>query len=398
MMLHVPTLMLTSAMISGLVALLQVFASRRLQNPSLRYWAAANIAVAVGGLLLGLRGDIPMALSVVAGNGLIFAALGLMLAGVRVFDGKTAMVGTVVLVTLAGAGLLAGSLFLGDDLGQRIIIASIINAGWCLAAVGTLWPRPQRDGWSFARGACAVLLLVLGISYLARTAALGAGWMTADAALTGASQAVLVTAGLALATSWNFCSLYMVLDRLVSTDDLTGLLNRRTTLARGRLLLDDARARRRAVSVLMVDLDHFKSINDRFGHHVGDAVLQRFAEAAARELRSGDVIGRLGGEEFCAILPGADADAGREVGERLRRIAERELRTVVDLPIHATVTVGVATLDPPASAPAALASLMQAADLALYEAKADGRNRVGVAGRGRPSPPSGTPRGLRAPA
>lgn len=376
MTLHVPTLLLTSAMMSGLVAALQFFVSYRLQNRSLRYWALANLAVAGGCIFLGLRSDIPYALSILAGNALIFTALGLMLSGVRVFDGRQARLGAIFLMVLTGTGLLAVSLLFGDNLGQRLAIASLFIAGWCLAGMTALWRQPHRDGWSFARGTCAILLLLLALIYLARALALTLGWITADHAFSDTPQAALVLSGIALATSWNFCSLYMVLDRLVSTDDLTGLLNRRTTLLRGRLLLDDALARRRAMSILMVDLDHFKSINDRFGHHVGDAVLQRFADAVARELRSGDVIGRLGGEEFCAILPGADTDAAREVGERLRRIAERELRCVAERPINATVTVGIATLDPAAKTVPALAGLIQAADEALYLAKAEGRNRV----------------------
>lgn len=379
MTLHVPTILLTSAMMSGLIAALQFFVSHRLQHLALRYWAAGNLLVAASGILLGLRPEFPLALSVVAGNGLIFAALGLTLCGVRVFDGRSPMLVPVLLAALLGAGLLWLSLHFGDNLGQRIVIASLVIAGWCGLASISLYQRPAQAQWTFARSACATLLLLLGLVHLGRAVAVAAGWIGVDEAFSGNGQAAIMLAGLAGSTSWSFCSLYMVLDRLASTDDLTGLLNRRTTLRRGRLLLDEAMLRRRAMSILMLDLDHFKSINDRFGHHVGDAVLRRFAEAAARSVRAGDVVGRLGGEEFCVLLPGADADAAREEGERLRQMAERELRRVAERPVNGTVTVGIATLPPGGQMERVLARLIRAADEALYLAKADGRNRVRAA-------------------
>ncbi|MFG1430751.1 GGDEF domain-containing protein [Xanthobacter sp. V2C-8] len=376
MTLHVPTILLASAAMSGLIAMLQFVVSPRLQNHALRYWAVSNLAAATGTVLLGLRPVLPLALSVIVGNGLVFAALGLVLAGVRVFDGRRPMLGTVFAGTLAGAGLLFLSMLSGDDLGQRIVITSLVITAWCALAAALLFRQPERDDWSLARGICAGLLCVMATLHAARAAAVAGGWTNPEVAYSGIVQAVLVLAAVGLSISWNFCSLYMVLDRLASIDDLTGLPNRRTTLRRGRNLFNEAIIRQRALSILMVDLDHFKSINDRFGHHVGDAVLRRFAEAAARGLRSGDVIGRLGGEEFCVILPGADAIAGREVGERLRRIAEGELSCVADLPVNATVTVGVATLHPDGQAVPALSSLIRAADEALYVAKGEGRNRV----------------------
>ncbi|MFG1296469.1 GGDEF domain-containing protein [Xanthobacter variabilis] len=369
-------MLFTSAMMSGLVAALQFFVSYRLQNQALVYWAMASFAMASGAAILGMRAEFPPAVSIIIGNGLVFAALGLTLSGVRVFDGRTPMLGTIFLGTLVGAGLLFVSLLFGDYLGQRIIIFSLVVGCWGVLAASTLLHKPARDDWSLTRTVCAVLLLLLAMIYFGRAVAVATGWVHVIDAASGTAQGLLVLVGLALSTSWNFGSLYMVLDRLASTDDLTGLLNRRTTLRRGRRLFEEALLRQRAMSILMVDLDHFKSINDRFGHHVGDAVLRSFAETAARSLRPGDLIGRLGGEEFCVILPGADASAASEVGERLRRITERELRYVSGMPVNVTVTVGVATLHPAGLTVPALSNLIRSADEALYRGKSEGRNRV----------------------
>ncbi|MDQ0504714.1 GGDEF domain-containing protein [Xanthobacter agilis] len=392
MTLHVPTILLTSAMMNALIAALQLFISHRLQNVALAYWALCNVAVATGATLLGLRAEIPLVVSVVLGNGLLLFGLGLVLSGVRSFDGKTPRLGLVAAIAALGMGLLFLSLHFGDNLGQRIILISLLIAGWCLLAAIALHRGPERDHWSFARSVCSVLISAMGGLYAARALAVATGWLSTENAYAGTPQAVLVLSGLAIGIGWNFCSLYMVLDRFASTDELTGLLNRRTTLLRGRHLFDDAIARRSAMSILMVDLDHFKSINDRFGHHVGDAVLHRFADVAPRGLRFGDVIGRLGGEEFCVLLPGADSDTAWKLGERLRLIAELELRVVASRPVHATVTIGIATLpaDPPAGP--SLASLIRAADEALYLGKAEGRNRVLVAGR----PPARDPDAVEA--
>jgi diguanylate cyclase (GGDEF)-like protein len=128
--------------------------------------------------------------------------------------------------------------------------------------------------------------------------------------------------------------------------------------------------------VLLIDLDHFKSINDRFGHAIGDRVLQVFAETATGNIRSSDLIGRLGGEEFAAVLYNAGREKAVALAERIRS-AFGEAATEVDgRPVHATVSIGVVVNeDQPLDVP----ELLGQADLALYYAKERGRNRVEVA-------------------
>jgi diguanylate cyclase (GGDEF)-like protein len=154
-----------------------------------------------------------------------------------------------------------------------------------------------------------------------------------------------------------------------STDEMTGLLNRRGFFAAAYQLVARQAARHAPVSVLMFDLDHFKSINDRFGHPVGDEALRLFAATASANMRAADVVGRFGGEEFVAILPGNLADA-TVAGERVRVAFQAAAGVVADCRLDGTVSIGAA------SGGIDVAVLIAAADAALYRAKASGRNRV----------------------
>jgi diguanylate cyclase (GGDEF)-like protein len=158
------------------------------------------------------------------------------------------------------------------------------------------------------------------------------------------------------------------------TDPLTGLFNRRGLVEAARELAEKhARKAGKPVAMLAFDLDHFKSINDRFGHALGDDVIKLFAATASSSLRLTDFVVRLGGEEFVAIMPGTLED-GLVVGERIRAAFEAAARTVSGRYVGATVSVGVAAHESAANIDALLAR----ADAALYAAKANGRNRVEV--------------------
>jgi diguanylate cyclase (GGDEF)-like protein len=155
------------------------------------------------------------------------------------------------------------------------------------------------------------------------------------------------------------------------TDPLTGLFNRRGLIEAARELTATNARRARPVTVLAFDLDHFKSINDRFGHAVGDEVLRLFASVASTNMRVTDFVARLGGEEFAAIISGT-LDEGIMIAERLRIAFESAGRTVAGRYIGATVSAGVAAH----AAPTNIDALLARADEALYAAKYAGRNRV----------------------
>ena len=155
------------------------------------------------------------------------------------------------------------------------------------------------------------------------------------------------------------------------TDELTGLLNRRGVLLAAQDLIARQARRGEPVSALMFDLDHFKSINDQFGHAIGDQALHLFAVTASASTRATDIVGRFGGEEFVALLPGTIADA-KLVAERIRKAFESAGVTVAGCDLNATVSIGAAAGQPGTD----IVALLAAADAALYRAKANGRNRV----------------------
>ena len=157
-----------------------------------------------------------------------------------------------------------------------------------------------------------------------------------------------------------------------NTDHLTGLLNRRAFLETALNLCARRGQRGEPVTMMMLDLDHFKSINDNFGHAVGDEVLRTFAEVARSSMRANDIIGRLGGEEF-AVIVAEPMDLAVRIAERLRAAFEEAGVTVGGHAIGATVSIGAASSYERLTD---LNSLLGRADAALYRAKHDGRNRV----------------------
>jgi diguanylate cyclase (GGDEF)-like protein len=166
------------------------------------------------------------------------------------------------------------------------------------------------------------------------------------------------------------------LTRQAHIDYLTGLLSRRRFMEQGEVELARAIRYDKPLSILMLDIDFFKKVNDTYGHQVGDAVLQALSKACQNTLRQVDIAGRLGGEEFGVILPETTDKEAHDVAERLREvIANTEVTIPVGLPIHLNVSIGVTTMK---NKNTNIDVLLNQADKALYEAKQTGRNKVCV--------------------
>lgn len=171
-------------------------------------------------------------------------------------------------------------------------------------------------------------------------------------------------------------ALQQEIERQARVDYLTGLYNRRYFMEEGEVELARALRYKKPLSLMMLDIDYFKRINDTYGHKTGDLVLQRISLLCQETLREVDIIGRMGGEEFAILLPETKLDKAIEVAERLRVVIEKaEILLENGLPLKVTVSIGVANLK---SRTVNMDILLHAADVALYEAKNNGRNQVSI--------------------
>lgn len=270
------------------------------------------------------------------------------------------------------------------------------------AVVIAVWPWPaSRFGMVIVAVLLAVNLLMIGLGVRAALARdrygyyFLAGWVPLTLAT---SMRSMQAAGLveiaandvylyALGAVWEALALTLgiadrvlgfrrerdVARKMAEEDMLTGVQSRRAIEMQLRALASEARAGGSGLGVLFVDIDHFKSINDRFGHGIGDACLAAVAKRLQAELRDGDHLGRWGGEEFVALLPGANLDNAHHTSERILRAVSDDAVKIASGEVSITVSIGIAVLDPLHDD---MHSLLHRADSALYRAKANGRNRV----------------------
>lgn len=244
--------------------------------------------------------------------------------------------------------------------------AGLIATGVAVAMKGNRYARYFLAGWIPLTLCTSLRALqatgLVEIRYeLAQLYAIGAIW-----------EALVLTIGIA-DRALGFRRERDAARHLADHDPLTGVLSRRASESRLADLVGRARSGEGELALLFVDIDRFKSINDRYGHAAGDAVLSAVARRFSAQLRSDDVLGRWGGEEFVALLPGAGEGVARQSGERIRRVVEREPVMIDGIAIPVTVSIGIAVFDPAREDSRAL---LARADAALYRAKSNGRNRV----------------------
>ncbi len=304
-------------------------------------------------------------------NAFLFVACGMVWSGARLFQGRTVLPGALFSGAVVWFLAMQHSDFAASE-HARVALSSCVIASYAFLTAFEL--RRERRRELAARWLWIAIPLLHGAVFLAPVAQILLLPVASSEALFAlfAFETVIYVVGTA------FVVMVMAKERVAlvhktaaMTDLLTGLFNRRAFLEAANRLIEQRARKSQPVSVLLFDLDKFKSINDRFGHAVGDDALKVFASTAAASMRSTDVIGRLGGEEFAAILPGNAADAG-VVAERLRAAFQAAGVVISGHAIGATVSVGVAS----AIAPVQVDSLLARADAALYRAKHNGRNRI----------------------
>lgn len=253
----------------------------------------------------------------------------------------------------------------------------------------------ERHGWGWATIACALAVLVVSLGVVAAIEELFAA---RPIQLLVAAAVICLLAAPCLAVAFKLvehlgrtrAKLIVEIDRrilaehqlrhLAATDDLTGLGNRRQFLQRGRDVTADARRYDQWCSFAVLDVDQFKSINDRRGHLAGDEALVRVATLLKANLRAADLAARVGGDEFVVLMPLADPEAARATAERIRTAVRED-----SLRLGLSVSIGVAAVH---GENVNLEALMAQADRALYAAKEAGRNRVVMEAAARPSRPT----------
>jgi diguanylate cyclase (GGDEF)-like protein len=365
--------------ILGLLLLLVWVQNTRVH--AVAWWASAHLMRATSVMLYGLYGSVPDLISIDLPNVILFSSFGVTWNGARVFNGRAALPGSLI----AGAGVwLVVSQWPGFEPGSEVRgqLSAMIIAGYTWLTAYEFWRA--RNEPLVSRWPAIVLFVAHGAMFLLRTPlnALLHGKET-DNILSSAWISVLSLEAFLMTIATAFILLAMSKERTelrhktaAMIDPLTGLLNRRAFLADAEALLQQQIARDRPIAVLLIDLDHFKSINDRFGHAVGDKVLQIFANTARGSLRQTDLVGRLGGEEFTVLLADASMDNAYLVADRLRKAFAAAAAVIDGEPLYATASIGVSVIVDPRQD---LTKLITLADQALYLAKARGRDRVEVA-------------------
>jgi diguanylate cyclase (GGDEF)-like protein len=390
MLLDVPTLIIVSIFVTAILGLLLLFVwvqDRSIQ--ALAWWGAAYLVAGLSIALLSGQLPVSNAASIDIASALLFAACGLSWNGARLFDEKPvrpfAMFAGALIWLLACLIPAFSASLMG-----RMIVSSLIVSNYTLVTAFELWSG--RAEKLVTRWPAMLVLALHGVIFPAQIPLIM--WQPQERGAPLFSNgwiALLALETLLYVIATAFIVLAMAKERnerihktAASTDPLTGVPNRRAVIDTGNTLIRKAAAPDRPVAALMFDLDFFKAINDRFGHAIGDRVLKVFANTATANLRSTDIFGRLGGEEFAAILPNMDIDAAVAAAERVRAAFVQAAIEIDGHPVRGSLSAGITvTTDSAAN----LDSLLSIADEALYVAKAKGRNRVEVANKHNWQPP-----------
>jgi diguanylate cyclase (GGDEF)-like protein len=377
MALDILTLYLVASLVAAMLGGLLLFFWRNERIAALGWWGAAYLLGAVSIAIWGLTGaDLPL-LFEVALTAIGFIACGMVWNAARVFHGRKTTWFGILLGAMVWA--VVGST-LPDTSKLRVIVGAAIVAAYAALTAAELWSERRKSMQSrwpaiivpMMHGFVLMLPILLGDFVLGDGRALHSrsGWVAAFAI-----ELVLYAVGTV------FVIFILVSERTVkahktaaSIDPLTGLFNRRGFAELTTRMIEREEAAGRAVTVLIFDIDHFKAVNDKFGHPAGDEILKLFGHVLIHTLRITDIVGRIGGEEFAAMLP-CGIDEAMVAAERVRTTFANAGVQVDEVPLVTSVSIGIAG-GPQGTD---LNALLAAADTALYRAKRGGRNRVEVA-------------------
>jgi len=343
-------------------------------------WASMCMSVGIGSSYLYSASTHEYAWTVVSGSALLASGIALQYVGIRAFSGRPSrwrmalsFIGSIFLLNV-------WLRILSPEPSTRAMINAILfSLGYAACARELLIrvEQPQRTaywltGISFASMAVLMIvrLLVIGFMHEGDYGHFEDIGINQATFFLGILIQLCVTFGFVLMISYR---LIAEIQKIAWQDGLTGIFNRRRLEEEAVRLVMRCRRTDDTLTVMMLDVDHFKSVNDRFGHQTGDEVLRRLAAVAQASIRTDDYLARYGGEEFCILLLGTSEEDALSLAERLRRNFEQADIDYSGKSVRSTVSIGVADsthvdLD--------FTALVAAADAALYSAKENGRNRV----------------------
>jgi diguanylate cyclase (GGDEF)-like protein len=375
----------TAIQITALLSLLTGLSLRYVQRdypeefaPSIRLWLLGLLLQPSAWLLYGLRDLAPDWLTMVVANGLLGYAFALHTRALWSFAGRRlspwASDLPVVLIVVCE---IVFTYFL-PSMRLRVVTVSALLAVLTACAAFVLLDEhgPRRRSHRLTATAFLVLTGVLLIRIVyegfrpgSLVHALATSWMQTAVFGLAAFFPTLATLGFVLMAGDR---LHQELERQATLDPLTGIANRRTLSQLATRAVAQHQRHSRALALLLIDADHFKQINDELGHDVGDEALRTLAAVLQCTLRSEDLLGRLGGEEFVALLPETDAVAANTIAEWLRIAVEQTEFLVAQRLMPLKISIGIAVLRPGDE----FTDLLRRADRAMYLAKSTGRNRV----------------------
>ena len=371
------TLYLIATMLAAMLGGMLVLFGRQENIAALKWWGAAYLIGSAAVAIWTIWGSTLGPFASLALTSIGFFACGMVWNASRVFHGRKLLWPGLVLGAVVWVA--AVMLLPPEDGALRLTIGAAIVAVYAALTATELWSERRK---SLQRRWPTIAIPVLHGFVLMLPILLGVYLRPYDANFSGSIWVTIFSVELVLyAICTVFVIFMLVSDRTVaahksaaSTDPLTGLFNRRGFAeACSRVIEREAKAGR-PVTVMIFDIDHFKSINDRFGHPAGDEILKLFAVVVSSNLRLSDLSGRIGGEEFAALLP-CSLEEGVIVADRMRQVFEASNIVCEEGPVDTTVSIGVAG----GPAGTELEVLLAAADTALYQAKRSGRNRVEAA-------------------
>jgi diguanylate cyclase (GGDEF)-like protein len=359
-----------------LMAAILWFGSAGRFRDGLAKWTASLGVQAFGFLLLSGRGVVPDAVSIPVANGLLALTWSLQFAAIIEFRRRS--VPHWLLWAPAIGAVIFFLILTGAPQARMVASGLLYGAANLLIAGAVLRGRPRH--FFRARWLLAVCYVVAALTLIVRGVAAWALPETfASAFAPGPYNGLLHLGSFALIVAGSFAFLLMHKERadeetsrLATTDPLTGVFNRRTFIELAEQELARARRAGTTLSLMMLDLDHFKKVNDTYGHLTGDEVLVSFTRLVKDCVRRGDLVVRYGGEEFCVLLPGTALPAAAALAERIRATAAATDLTAK--PFRITVSIGLTAYA--GDVETTVGELLARADEALYRAKEEGRNRI----------------------